>query len=112
MTSGAGQPQTRERIRAWFGCAAEAGDAVAQLHYGLCLAEGLGGARDEVAALRWLRRSADHTANAQYWYGRMLVEGRGAAPDPVTGKWWIARAAENGFPNKQATPSRGCASAA
>ncbi|MCX7380989.1 MAG: tetratricopeptide repeat protein [Alphaproteobacteria bacterium] len=90
-------PEEAQRTREWFEKEANGGDLVGAYNYGICLAEGVGVARDDAQALIWLRRAAASVVNAQYWYGRMLVEGRGAAADPVEGRIWIGKAAEAGM---------------
>ena len=87
--------------RSAFEIAARSGDLLGAFNFGLCLAEGVGVARDERRAMLWLRRAADGIVNAQYWYGRMVLEGRGVEADPAEGQRWIARAAERGMPDAQ-----------
>lgn len=81
----------------WARAAAEAGDPLAALNYGVFLAGGIGLDRDEQQAVAWLRRAADALPAARYLYGRMLAEGRGVGADPAEGRAAIARAAATGM---------------
>jgi len=93
--------EDRIRTREWFETSARAGDLVAAFNFGVCLAEGVGIARDDAEALVWLRRAADTVVTAQYWMGRMLAEGRGAPADPVAARTWTQRAADGGLADAQ-----------
>src|SRR5262249_18302660 len=67
VLSGRGAPEALD-VRGWFEQAADAGDLIAAFNFAICLAEGIGVARDERRAAAWLRRAADGVAMAQYWY--------------------------------------------
>jgi uncharacterized protein len=49
----------RNLVAGWLREAAMAGDPEAQFDLGLCLSQGIGAEQDNMAALRWVRRSAD-----------------------------------------------------
>ncbi len=69
-----------ETDRRWLQRAARAGHAGAMYHFGIMLAEGRGGPRDDAEAVRWYRRGAsvgDDFAMAAL--GNMYVAGRGVA---------------------------------
>ncbi|WP_018980726.1 tetratricopeptide repeat protein [Saccharibacter floricola] len=97
----AGVPQSdeaKEEMQERFRHLAESGDPLGAFNLGVCLAQGLGGGRDETRALYWMSKARDGIVNAQYWYGRMLYEGIGLSADPVNGLKWIEKAAEAGMP--------------
>jgi TPR repeat protein len=64
-------------ILEWLRTEAEAGDAFAQLNYGICLVKAAGVPCDEAKAIQYFFRASDTIPNARYWYGLMLAEGRG-----------------------------------
>ncbi len=77
---------------------AEKGDAEAFYDLGAALLVGnLGIAKDEVEAVKWLRKAAEQNlAEAQYNLGRCYADGIGVAKDhAVTYKWWLLAAAQN-----------------
>jgi TPR repeat protein len=90
-------------VRRWFQESAEAGDQMEAYNLAVCLAQGIGGARDDQAAAQWLRRSAETVLAAQQLYGQWLLEGRGVAQDPAEAREWIARAADSGDLEAQVT---------
>jgi TPR repeat protein len=101
LLTGMGEEDDRVRLYKGFEQAAASGDPVAAYNCAVCLAHGVGVARDDRAATLWLRKAADRVPNAQFWYGRILVEGRGVDRDLVEGRKWIARAAEVGIVEAQ-----------
>ncbi len=88
-------------VHEWFERAAEQGDLIGAFNYAVCLAEGVGVARNDARAVVWLRRAAAGLANAQYWYGRMIADGRGVAKDDAEAALWFARAAQAGVAEAQ-----------
>ena len=94
LLTGMGEEEDRVRLSKGFEQAAASGDPVAAYNCAVCLARGVGVARDDREAALWLRKAADRVPNAQFWYGRVLVEGRGVDRDVAEGRRWIARAAE------------------
>jgi uncharacterized protein len=85
-----------EATRAWFRAAAESGDHVAAYNYAVCLADGVGGPRDDAAAAGWMKQAMDTVVAARHIYARWLLEGRGVERDPVQARELLARAAEAG----------------
>ncbi len=85
---------TAAPVHEWFEQAAESGDLVGAYNYAVCLAEGMGMARDDARAAHWFRRAAEGVVNAQYRYGRMLMEGRGVAQDFAEARIWLRKAAQ------------------
>src|SRR5258708_38938792 len=98
---GMGKEDDRVRLYKGFEQAAASGDPIAAYNCAVCLALGVGVARDDRAAAVWLRKAADRVPNAQFWYGRVLVEGRGVDRALAEGRRWIARAAEAGMAEAQ-----------
>ncbi len=80
--------------------AAEAGEKKAQARLGLLYYDGSGIlARDDRAALRWLRAAAlQNDARSQAFLGIMHAEGRGMTADPVMAQVWLEIAAAQGDP--------------
>jgi len=77
---------------------AEKGDAVAQNDLGAMYSLGQSVERDDVEAVRWLRKSAEQGfASAQSNLGAMYAEGRGVAQDGAEAVRWYAKAAEQGL---------------
>ncbi len=74
---------------------AEAGNAQAQNDLGIMYKDGLGVPKDEVEAVKWLRKAADQSnAMAQAYLGFMYVEGLGVPKDEVEAVKWFRKAAE------------------
>jgi TPR repeat protein len=62
-------------------------------------AEGQGVARDEVEAVKWYRKAAEHGhAEAQFYLGMMYYSGRGVAQDGREALYWFRRAADQRHP--------------
>jgi uncharacterized protein len=101
LLTGMGEEDDRVRLYKGFEQAATSGDPVAAYNCAVCLARGVGVARDAREAALWLRKAADRVPNAQFWYGRVLVEGGGVDRDIAEGRRWIARAAEVGVVDAQ-----------
>jgi hypothetical protein len=101
LLTGMGEQDDRVRLYLGFEQAAASGDPVAAYNCAVCLAYGVGVARDDGKLALWLRQAADRVPYAQFWYGRVLAEGRGANRDPAEGRRWIARAAEAGIADAQ-----------
>ena len=90
-------------VHEWFERAAEQGDLVGAFNFAVCLAEGVGVARDDARAVVWMKRAAAGVVDAQYWYGRMLAEGRGVAQNEALAAVWLARASNADVAGAQAT---------
>jgi len=101
LLTGMGEEDDRVCLYKEFEQASASGDPVAAYNCAVCLALGVGVARDDSEAALWLRKAADRVPNAQFWYGRVLVEGRGVDRDVAEGRRWIARAAEVGMVDAQ-----------
>ncbi len=73
-----------------WGVLSRAGDPAAQYQLGQLYAEGLGTARDEAEALRWIRRAAERDYPlAQYVLGVAYEEGQGVPQDFVQAQFWF-----------------------
>lgn len=76
------------------------GDATAMSRYGKCLADGIGGPVDELAARGWHRAAiacqAPNQAEARRELAQMEETGRGAKADPAAALRWYREAAEMG----------------
>lgn len=81
-------------VQDWFAKAAESGDPIGAYNFAVCLAEGVGVARDDAAAAHWFRKAADNVVNAQYRYGRILAEGRGVEQNLEEARLWLQKAAD------------------
>jgi uncharacterized protein len=101
LVIGMGEEDDRVCIYKGFKQAAASGDPIAAYNCAICLSQGVGVARDDREAARWLRKAADRVPSAQFWYGRILVEGRGVDCDLAEGRKWIARAADAGMADAQ-----------
>jgi TPR repeat protein len=76
---------------------AQAGDAAAQFYLGLMYQLGLGAARDDAQALKWLRLAAEQElALAQMTLGHMYANGQGVAKNHAEAVKWYRLAAEQG----------------
>jgi TPR repeat protein len=82
---------------------AEKGDLEAQVNLGIAYAKGEGIPKDEVEAVRWIRRAAEKGfAKAQFILGAVYFEGLGGVPkNYVQAVKWIRKAAEQGFADAQ-----------
>ncbi len=82
--------------------AAPVGDAEEQHRRGLMYLNGEGVARDEAAALMWIRRAAEQNlAEAQSTLGFMYLRGLGTERDPAQAAAWFRKAAEGGSASGQ-----------
>ena len=82
-----------------FSRAAQQGFATAQFCLAVCYFNGHGTARDEAAALPWLRQAAvQGDANAEFTLGLAYSLGRGVAPDAILASQWLQQAAAHGHP--------------
>ena len=82
-----------------FSRAAQQGFATAQFCLAVCYFNGHGTARDEAAALPWLRQAAAQgDANAEFTLGLAYSLGRGVAPDAALAAQWLQQAAAHGHP--------------
>jgi hypothetical protein len=82
-----------------FSRAAQQGFATAQFCLAVCYFNGHGTARDEAAAIPWLREAAAQgDTNAEFTLGLAYHLGRGVAPDAVLAAQWLQQAAAHGHP--------------
>jgi TPR repeat protein len=80
-----------------FSRAAQQGFATAQFCLAVCYFNGHGTARDEAAALPWLRQAAAQgDLNAEFTLGMAYRLGRGVSPDAVLANQWLQLAAAHG----------------
>ena len=85
-----------------FRYAAEGRYIPAQIHLGLCYAEGRGVAQDFSEAVKWYRQAANQgSAFAQSLLGKAYFEGRGVAQDYSEAVKWFRKAGEQGFAEAQ-----------
>lgn len=90
-----------EAAGAW-GPLAEAGNALAQFSMGTLCHDGRGMPKDDVAATRWFRLSAEQGyPAAQYNLGNAYKHGRGIAPSDAEAVAWWRRAADQGMASAQ-----------
>ena len=70
---------------------------------GSAYANGIGVEKDDVQALEWFRRSAEHgNVNGEYWLANMIATGRAGGPaDPKAAKPWLEKAARQGDAGSQ-----------
>jgi TPR repeat protein len=95
--AGLGTPADALGARAWLECAAEQGDAEAQLNLARSFGDGGTG-----GALYWYRRAAEQgAAKAQFTLGVMYANGQGMPRDDVLAVAWYRRAAEQGDASAQ-----------
>ncbi len=82
---------------------AEKGDAEAFYDLGAALLVGnLGIAKDEVEAVKWLRKAAEQNlAEAQYNLGVCHLEGEGVPKDEMEAVKWFRKAAEQNYDQAQ-----------
>jgi len=91
----AGLTASPAEARVWVRRAADAGDARGMHNYGMYLYEGIGGARDRVAAVDWLRRAAEAgLVDSQFNVAKLYESGdEGIQPDlPEAYKWYLIAA--------------------
>ena len=91
------QSEADRKLLADFRSKAEKGDADAQCHLGDCYYFGKGVAKDDVEAVKWLRRAAEQNlAQAQVNLGMCYAHGRGVAKDEVEAINLFRKAGEGG----------------
>lgn len=91
------QQQNYAGARKWWGKAAEAGLARAQIQLAMLYREGDGGPKDKAEAARWFRKAAEQgDAGAQNEMGVLYWSGEGVDKDRVKAGTWFERAAEAG----------------
>lgn len=97
LEGAAGLPRDPSLARRWFGWAARARLAVAQIELAKMEEAGIGSPVDRASAARWYRSAAEqgHTG-AQRRYGHLLWHGIGVSQDRGEAVKWWARAAEQG----------------
>jgi len=83
---------------AWFGRAAQQGNAPAQINVGSLFANGMGVARDYSQAVAWYAKAAEQgNPQGQTDLAFMLGTGRGVAQDYKKAAEWYRKAAEQGY---------------
>jgi TonB family protein len=84
---------------AWFGKAAEQGNAPAQINVGSMFANGMGGVSvDFRQAVAWYSKAAEQgNPQAQTDLGFMLADGRGISLDYKQAAFWYRKAADQGY---------------
>jgi tetratricopeptide (TPR) repeat protein len=83
---------------AWFGEAAQRGNAPAQINVGSMFANGMGVSRDYAQAVAWYSKAADQgNPQAQTDLGFMLAYGRGISLDYKQAAFWYRKAADQGY---------------
>lgn len=92
-----GAPPSDPRSRTMLTKSAESGSPEAQYQLGLMMADGIGGAKDDVAARAWFEKAAaqDH-AGALERLGAFAQAGRGGAQDASAAKAYYEKAAALG----------------
>ena len=96
------QQQNYASARKWWGKAAEAGMARAQIQLAMLYRDGDGGPEDKAAAARWFRKAAEQgDAGAQNEMGVLYWSGEGVDKDRVKAGTWFERAAEAGSEDAQ-----------
>ena len=85
----------RQRAIADMKQIAYAGDVDAQLHLGVIYLTGDGVPKDDVEAVKWLRKAADQDSPlAQRYLAEMYFKGRGVTADTAEAAKWLRMAAE------------------
>jgi uncharacterized protein len=83
--------------RPCIGCALPiADDLVAAYELGICLAHGIGAARNDAEALLWFHRAIEVMPADRFCYARMLAAGRGITQDLPGARTCYLRAAAEG----------------
>jgi TPR repeat protein len=102
-----GAPPSDPKSRAMLEKTAEAGSAEAQFQLGMMLADGVGGAQDDVAARSWFEKAAaqDH-AGALERMGAFAQSGRGGPQDAAAAKAYYDKAAALGNEDAKAALER------
>lgn len=91
------QQQNYAGARKWWGKAAEAGLARAQIQLAMLYRDGDGGPEDKIEAARWFRRAAEQgDVGAQNEMGVLYWSGEGVDKDRVKAGTWFERAAGAG----------------
>jgi TPR repeat protein len=81
---------------------AAAGDVKSQVQIGLAYLTGDGVHKDDVQALKWLRKAADQdNAIAERYLAEMYFKGRGVSADVAEAAKWLRLAAEQGDAQSQ-----------
>ena len=95
------------RAAALLGPLAEAGNPEAQHRLGIIYQNGLGMARNELLAYKWMQMAAkqDH-ALAQHGMGFMYLEGDCVSANGAKAVTWFEKAAKQGLAGSQATLGR------
>jgi TPR repeat protein len=86
-----------EAALAWYGVAADQGDAAAQNNVGWLRQHGWGNPQDYAAAMDWYRKAAGQGyAAAQYNIGWLYSHGQGVQQDYAEAMRWYRKAADQG----------------
>ena len=108
QTGAAGLAVDPAESRQWARRAAESEDAAGMHAYGMYLYDGVGGARNRVEALGWLKKAAGlGLVDSQYNVARLYENGdEGIAPNPTQAYRWYLIAARAGDPQAQSAVDR------
>jgi len=108
QTGAPGLSTDANESRQWARRAAEGGDPAGMHAYGMYLFDGVGGARNRVEALDWLKKAADRgLVDSQYNVARIYENGdEGIAPNPTQAYRWYLIAARAGDPQAQSAVDR------
>jgi TPR repeat protein len=105
LPSSAFSVMTPEQIKAIMNTyrkAAEQGNADGQVNLADCYARGVGVAKDEAEAVKWLRKAAAQGySRAQCQLGYYYARGQGVAKDEVEAVAWYRKAAAQGYAEAQ-----------
>lgn len=89
------QGRRREGIR-WLQAAADSGDGLAAFDLGKAYFQGVGVARDFVAAQHWFAKASGDGGRAAYYLGLIYRNGYGVPVDQVLARQWFERAVGQG----------------
>ena len=94
-------PVDMDKAMTFFRTAADKKNGYAEYYVGVAYISGLGVPKDEVQAVKWFLRGAQHGAKiAEYWLGKMTAAGRGGlGPDWRAAVPHYRKAAEGGSPD-------------
>ncbi len=95
LAQSADQASARQKAIADLKLVAYAGDVSAQVHLGVIYLTGDGVARDDVEAVKWLRKAADQDSPlAERYLAEMYFNGRGVPADMTEAAKYLRMAAE------------------
>jgi uncharacterized protein len=97
MAQSAGQVTAKQKTIEDLKQVAYAGDVSAQVRLGVIYLTGDGVAKDDVEAVKWLRKAAEQdSALAERYLAEMYFKGRGVPADNAEAAKWLRQAAEQG----------------